>query len=137
MKHRGPRPAILWTLALFGTTACGVSQPKYVDHQTEVPLTACQQTALTLFETEIQPVIKVNCATAGCHLTQAVAGQALSYSDAAANRKQFLAYTGTTSTLLFNKISQKDVTHGGGDKSTQLPQATLDTWLAKEAECSG
>jgi hypothetical protein len=140
--------ARLFGVAMFAASACaslaacGITQPKYVDHDesgdtdTSTPPTACETAALQAFQSGMQPVVAATCATAGCHLLTTVEGEALSASDASKNRAQLLKFSGGSADTLFNKISQSGQTHGGGDQSGALPKATIETWTAKEAACT-
>ena len=139
---------------------CGLIQPRYLNYADKTAIktnvttshtsdvtnggdaagSAPSNPACVQAYTEIMaPVVDRTCAIAGCHVVVAIpksGGQHLQAGDHARNRKQLLAYTGNVSTKLYNKISQKGQAHGGGDKSSALPLALIESWLTKEAECN-
>lgn len=133
--------AVGWMAAALG---CGLNDPKYIDYTEEEDgggeadgtdgTTECTA-AIAAFDAQMSAVTN-SCAISGCHLTQTISGKPLSSSDSKVNRTQLLAYTGTTSEKLFNKISAASgQTHAGGNLSAKLPQANIDAWLAEEANC--
>ena len=132
------------TTSILLVGGCGISQPKYINYtddgsgttkgSTSAASAACNA-AQAAFDAQIQPAVKSTCAKAGCHLTQTIAGAILSVDNAVTNRTQLKAYASGSADTLFNKISLKDGTHGGGDVSTILPKANISAWIDKESAC--
>lgn len=88
----------------------------------------------TIFLSQIQPGIAKSCGQGTCHgggaggLTLAAAND-----QAPANRTALYDFD-PTSAAIFNKISSSS-THGGGDRSADLPKANIDAWIAAEDAC--
>lgn len=128
-------------VGLLLVLGCGITTPKYVDYTDAGTGTsgggdtnsACAQEALELFQGEVGKAAAQTCASKSCHQTTPIGGQQLKSDDDSVNRKVLKAYNGSTGTKLFNKISGGS--HGGGDQSSAMPEASISTWLAKEAEC--
>jgi hypothetical protein len=140
---RANRVALTATAGAMLVLGCGISQPKYINYTDDgtgtAPGTVTSSAeciaAQAAFDAQVEPAIKSTCAKAGCHLTQTVAGGLLSVDNTAANRTRLKAYSGGDVDTLFNKISLKAGSHGGGDVSTNLPKANISAWLDKEAAC--
>ena len=134
-------PQLIAGAGLLVLAACGLNEPKFIDYSDDgdgagdgADGAPPQCTAaLAAFDAQMQAIVSGKCAIAGCHTTQPISGKALSANDATTNRAQLLAYTGETSTKLFSKISSSS--HGGGNKSADLPVSNIDAWLSEEANC--
>lgn len=132
---------VLTAISLTTYWACGLQEARYVNY-VEVPSadpgpdSQCEKEAFSLFVSAINPVLLSTCAVSGCHNATgtAIGGKNLSESDNAVNYSVIRSYTGTDPNLLFTKISSNG--HGGGDRSSDLPLATITTWTDKENDCT-
>lgn len=136
--------------AYFSSVSCGIAESKYVNYQevvtdtetstttdTAPALTECQTEALSLFTSGVNGNLVASCAVNGCHNATGVpiSGQNLDPDSVDTNYTVIKAYTGTDANTLFDKLSGNP-SHGGGDRSSDLPLAGIQAWTDKEAECA-
>ena len=134
-------PIVTISIIVFSFSACGLFEADYIDYKEgEDPASPtpeddeCIAAALASFEAELQPGVKSDCATNGCHLNFST--RPLSPTDTESNREELLEYASGSADTLFNKLSaSNEITHNGGDKSGAISKAQIETWLTKEAEC--
>lgn len=123
----------------LASAGCGISTPKYIDYTDGASdgttggeaANTCQKEALSLFATTIEPAIDSTCSAVGCHANQAP-GLVLKANDASGNKAVIKTYLKSDAQRFTTKFKGS---HQGRDQSQTLPQTTIDTWLAKEAEC--
>ena len=123
-----------YILSLFFMFSCGgITKPSYkkYDAAAEKPSPSLEA-ALASYKANIA----LNLATCSCHTTGGtpIGGSKLSATDDAVNRKIFLAYTGSTSVKLDEKIRLVSSPKHSGGSLTNPTKAQIDTWLAAEAK---
>ncbi len=132
-------PITLTALAALSVlSSCGIFESEYIDYTEESEATvdttsACATAAIESFETEMQPGIKSNCSSSGCHLSHATTP--LSPTDTTTNRNELTEYANGSAETLFNKVSTNGVSHSGGDRSADISEANIEAWISAEAEC--
>ena len=92
----------------------------------------CQDASAT-FVSLVQPAISGACI--GCHNQQKIGLTVLSASNTDANRQTLWDYSGGNAQVLFDKISQSGKSHGGGNRSGDLPLPNISNWIQKEYLC--
>ena len=92
----------------------------------------CQE-ASAAFASLVQPAIGSACIS--CHNQQKVGSAVLSANNADANRQILWDYAGGNAQVLFDKISQSGKSHGGGNRSGDLPLPNISNWMQKEYLC--
>lgn len=79
----------------------------------------------TAYKTHLKSGIDNVCS--GCHAS--IAKLSLKKGADQSNHDTLLQYTGATSTKLFEKVSNAGGSHPGGDQSSVLPNAKIDSWI--------
>lgn len=87
----------------------------------------------SIFLAQIQPAIVKSCGSGSCHGGGAGGLTLEAANDKAPTNRTALYGFEPTSEAIFNKISSSS--HGGGDRSSDLPKANIDTWIAGEDAC--
>jgi len=137
--------------------SCGIAKPRYIEYEDKESTTAAVEgedeggigtggggeagdgpaecPPETVFIAHIQPAINTSCG--GCHGSSAGGGGLILLNgngNAPANRAALYDSTDNVNDL-FDKISLNGKTHGGGNRSGDLPKAKIELWMAQEDAC--
>ena len=97
------------------------------------------ESGMTAFESQIRASLENNCITAGCHVSQKVAGILMGIDQDQINRGALLSYINNgsiyDSAKLISKLSLDNTTHGGGDQIENLPASKIEIWITAEQTC--
>lgn len=132
-------------VAAHAFTGCKALEPEYVKYDgknkstessgegsEKSPSSNGQNTQcdpVAAYKTHLKSAIDNVCS--GCHAT--IAKLSLKKGADQSNHDTLLQYTGTTSTKLFEKVSNAGGSHPGGDQSSVLPNTKIDSWI--EGKC--